>query len=166
MALLGARGGGQGAASECQKLLSFFFFSVLDKQRNCIQADGDREINCVTRLVCRTWFRYHVAEMADLILNLRQADPHRLVDGQGKYKGPGPLPLMVTEQWTRSPLGVPSRLLRRLRSVSWLFCTGFPRWCGAQVSLLLCSLRTLSSPASAGDDVCTLMTSDPVPSPG
>ena len=86
----GPGAGGQGAASECQKLLSFFFFSVLDKPRNCIQADGDRKINCVTRLVCRTWFRYHVAEMADLILNLRQADPHRLVDGRGNTRGQGP----------------------------------------------------------------------------
>ena len=56
---------------------------VLNKQRNCIQADGDRKINCVTRLVCRTWFWYYVAEMAALILNLRQADPYRLVDGRG-----------------------------------------------------------------------------------
>lgn len=78
-----AGGPGWGAASECQELLSFFFFSVLNKQRNCIQADGDRKINCVTRLVCRTWFWYYVAEMAALILNLRQADPYRLVDGRG-----------------------------------------------------------------------------------
>lgn len=83
-------GTGAGAASECQELLSFFFLSTPNKRRNCIQADGDRESNCVTRLVCRTWFRCYVAETAALILNLRQADPHQLVDGRGDSRGQGP----------------------------------------------------------------------------
>lgn len=68
------------AASECPELLSFF--SVLNKWRNCIQADGDHEISFVRRLVCRTWFEY-VAKVGYLILTLERADSHPFVDGTG-----------------------------------------------------------------------------------
>lgn len=59
-------------APECQGLLLFlflFFFTVLNKLRNCIQAYGDQNISFVTRLVCRIWFGY-VTEMDFLTLNL------------------------------------------------------------------------------------------------
>lgn len=48
----------------------FFFFAVLNKLRNYIQADGDQNISFITTLVWRTWF-VCVAKIGFLTLSLQ-----------------------------------------------------------------------------------------------
>lgn len=54
-------------------LFIYFFFTVLNKLRNYIQANGDQNSSFITTLVWRTWF-VCVAKMGVLTLSLEWAD--------------------------------------------------------------------------------------------
>lgn len=96
-----AGGLGQGAASECQELLSFFFFSVLNKRRNCIQADGDCEINCGYKVSLQDMPLCGRNGCSDT--EPQTGRPPLTRGRQGRFEGPGPQSPMVTEPWTRNP---------------------------------------------------------------
>ena len=96
-----AGGLGQGAASECQELLSFFFFLVLNKRRNCIQADGDCEINCGYKVSLQGMPLCGRNGCSDT--EPQTGRPPLTRGRQGRFEGPGPQSPMVTEPWTRNP---------------------------------------------------------------